>query len=407
MRRSRASRAETLAPGKLRSVDWLVMMRRVTALAWPLALVACIGGEGGAVGAAQASRAVDRVATDSSFAALIERLSEPGGYFDTDNLISNERSYLHVVGKLRELGIEGGVYIGVGPDQNFSYIAQVRPSIAFIIDIRRDNLLQQLMFKALFALARNRAEYLSLLHGRPVPDDVSAWEDRSIQQLVDYIDGAPALVDAVDATQASLEAELRSFGVPLTDADLVTIRRFRSTFISEGLSLRFRSHGRRARPYYPSYRQLLLEEDLSGRQASYLAREEDFQFVKSLQERNLIVPVVGDLAGDHALAAIGSYVGQLDEQVTAFYTSNVEFYLWRDGGFDRFVRNLRGLPFDERGVIIRSFFGGNFRYTHPQAVSGYYSTQLLQTLESLVTEYSSGSILSYLDLVSVGYLELR
>src|SRR5919109_3135190 len=60
---------------------------------------------------------------DSAFARLIQRLSEPGGYFDSDNLISNETSYLHVLDRMREFGAQGGVYVGVGPDQNFSYIA--------------------------------------------------------------------------------------------------------------------------------------------------------------------------------------------------------------------------------------------------------------------------------------------
>src|SRR3712207_7605459 len=82
------------------------------------------------------------------------------------------RSYLHVLGRMRALGVGGGAYLGVGPDQNFSYIAQVRPRIAFIIDIRRDNLLQQLLFKAVFARARNRAEYLALLFGRPMPREI-------------------------------------------------------------------------------------------------------------------------------------------------------------------------------------------------------------------------------------------
>src|SRR5262252_6651083 len=84
----------------------------------------------------------------SEFARLIERLSEPNGYFDTDNLISNEASYLHVIGKLRRMQVTGGAYLGVGPDQNFSYIAQIRPRIAFIVDIRRDNLVEHLLFKA-------------------------------------------------------------------------------------------------------------------------------------------------------------------------------------------------------------------------------------------------------------------
>jgi len=94
--------------------------------------------------------------TAQSFASRVERLSEDGGDFDTDNLISNERSYLDVIPALNASRVSGGAYVGVGPDQNFSYIAQVRPAIAFIVDIRRDNLLLHLLFKALFAAAQNR-----------------------------------------------------------------------------------------------------------------------------------------------------------------------------------------------------------------------------------------------------------
>ena len=54
--------------------------------------------------------------TASQFAELIERISEEGGYFWNDNFVSNEASYLHPIAKLRELGIEGGVYLGVGPN---------------------------------------------------------------------------------------------------------------------------------------------------------------------------------------------------------------------------------------------------------------------------------------------------
>src|SRR5437868_1817447 len=105
--------------------------------------------------------------TDSAFAQLSARLSEAPGFFDTDNLISNEDSYLHVIGTLKRVGVTGGAYIGVGPDQNFSYIAAVRPRVAFIIDIRRDNLLEQLLFKSIFSLSRNRLEYLCFLFGKP------------------------------------------------------------------------------------------------------------------------------------------------------------------------------------------------------------------------------------------------
>src|SRR4029078_4879042 len=103
---------------------------------------------------AGASVTAPRAQTASPFATQIAALSEPAGYFDTDNLISNERSYLQVLPELRRRNVKGGAYLGVGPDQNFPYIAEVRPSIAFIVDVRRDNLLLHLLFKALFALSR-------------------------------------------------------------------------------------------------------------------------------------------------------------------------------------------------------------------------------------------------------------
>src|SRR3712207_9444378 len=84
---------------------------------------------------------------------------------------------------------------------------------------------------------------------------------------------------------------------------------FRS-FIDGGLDLRYTSHNRPPRAYYPTYRQLLLERDLTGKQGNYLATEGDYRFLKSLQERHLVIPVVGDLAGDHALASIGRLLAE-------------------------------------------------------------------------------------------------
>ncbi len=358
--------------------------------------LACHGGEAGAEASARAAPATS-VQVDSSFAALVERLSEPGGYFDTDNLISNETSYLHVIGELEELGVSGGAYIGVGPDQNFSYIAHVRPSIAIIIDIRRDNLLQHLLFKAVFSLSRNRLEYLTLLLGRRSPNNVEEWNERSLEQIFDYIDGAPIDRSANEATGAALERGLEAFGLPLSDDDIATIHRFHQAFIDNGLGLRFSSHGRAPLPEYPTYRRLLLETDLSGKPTSYLASEESFRVVKDLQERDLIVPVVGDLAGAHAMEAIADYIAELEERVSAFYTSNVEFYLFGDHSFDRYARNVMRLPRDDRSVIIRSFFGRRLR--HPRAVPGHLSTQLLQPIEAFASDMNNGGYRGYFDLV--------
>ncbi len=384
------------------------MTARIRNLAWTalvIAMAACTGQAAERPSNAQES-AVQAVA-QTDFARLIERLSEPGGFFDTDNLISNERSYLHVLGKMREMGVTGGAYLGVGPSQNFSYVAQTRPNIAFMIDIRRDNLLQHFLYKALFELSGTRIEYMSMLFGRPPPSNPSEWRQRSIEDLVSYIDSRSLERGVVSTNRTAIEERIRGFGLPLSDTDFATIRQFHDAFVNAGLGLRFNSFGRAPQPYYPNLRQLMLETDLTGRQANFLADAASFEFVKSMHERNRIVPVVGDLAGRQAVEAVGEYLGEIGVEVSAFYTSNVEFYVMSGRGFDRFAENVAGLPRNERSVIIRSFFGGGFRGRHPQAVPGYYSTQLLQTMDSFVDEYGAGGFFSYMDVVTKHSLRLR
>jgi len=304
------------------------------------------------------------------FAAQIASLSEKGGFFDTDNLISNERSFLEVLSDLDKNNVRGGAYVGVGPDQNFSYIAQVRPSIAFIIDIRRDNLLLHLLFKAVFEQARTRVEYLSLLFGRPVPADLDGWRNAPVARLAEYIDHANADPKAVDALRSRLDVVVKGFGVPLTTDDMTTIDRFHRRFIEAGLALQFQSFNRYyAQNYYPTYEELLLGKDRDGRHGHYLASEDAFQFLKSLQARDRVIPVVGDLSGPTALVAIGHLLADKGETLSAFYASNVEFYLDRQGSYQRFVNNLGRLPHTSRSVIIRSIFnrgiGGSVSEVRP------------------------------------------
>lgn len=152
---------------------------------------------------------------------------------------------------------------------------------------------------------------------------------------------------------------------------------------------------------------LLLEKDLTGKQSNYLATEDGFQFLKELEAANLVVPVVGDFGGDKALRAIGRDMTERGLKVSAFYTSNVEFYLMREGAFDRWVENLKRIPIEPKSVIIRSYFSGSFGQPHPQTVNGYYSTQLLQTIESLIREHAAGGYETYSDLVTKQSLDLK
>ncbi len=333
--------------------------------------------------------------SDSAFGALSSQLSEPSGFFDTDNLVSNEDSYLHAITTLQKLSVTGGAYLGVGPDQNFSYIAAVQPKIAFIIDIRRDNLLELLLYKAIFALSRNRLEYLCLLFGKTAPPDTAGWSGKGPEELLRYLDGASP--DSAGALSRVRTRASRS-GVMLSPADLQAIGRFHRIFIASGPGLRLTTFNRPQRADYPDFRRLMLETDLSGRRSGYLASESGFRVVKSLEDRNLVVPVVGNFAGDKAVAAVGQYVQSHGEVVAMFYTSNVEEYLIQDGVLDRFARNVERLPRRPNSVIVRSYFP--YGRPHPQWVSGYLSVQLVQTMSRFLALQAGGGPSSYYDLVT-------
>ena len=361
---------------------------------------------------AAASRVANASRDHKSFAALSARLSEPGGYFDSDNLISNETSYLHVMAKLSEMGVGGGVYIGVGPDQSFSYIAKIRPKLAIMIDIRRDNLLQHLLFKSLFGRARNRIEYLCEFFGKPVPK-TRGWEARTVKELIDYIDSTASDQKLFEKSLKEVRLDVQKYGVPLSQSDLETIGKVQRAFFSAGLDIRYSSYHRPPRSIYPPYRDLLLETDLAGNQQNYFNSEDAFQFLKKLEDQNMVVPVVGDLSGPQAMKAIGQYIAEIKERVSALYVSNVEFYLQRQGTFDKFVENVKSLPIDSRSVIIRSYFN-YYAPAHPQAELKprsdgqlHFSTQLMERIDDLIKQCAAAECDSYIDIVTKNSIPLK
>ena len=355
---------------------------------------------------ANAHSAAAQRLSDESFSGLVARLSEPGGYFDSDNIISNEASYLQIASQLKKVGVRGGAYIGVGPDQNFSYVALIKPSIAFMLDIRRDNMLEHLLFKSLFELSHNRMEYLCLLFGKPLPPDVAGWTGKPLGLIVAYLNRTPVDSQSVIATRRASNTRLTKLGLPLDARDRQMIDRYRAEFIDEGLDTRYSSLGRNNRLDYPTFGQLMLATDRAGNRISFLADEDLFQYVRAMQLENRIVPVVGNVAGDRAVKAIGQYAAEHSLKVSAFYLSNVEQYLMtRDGGFDAYARNVKALPRDSTSVIIRSYFG-RFGRTHPLFVPGVtnISTSMIEPIDTFVRAYDAGEIRTYPDLVFGRYI---
>ncbi len=243
---------------------------------------------------------------DQEFERLSLQLSEEPGYFDTDNLISNEISYQQVLPKLKGITRAGQVYLGVGPDQNFTYIVQIRPATAIIIDLRRDNLLQHLYFKQVIEASKDRWQYLSLLFGKESPQDFRPDPSADVNRLVQHFRSLSSDQDFFERNFLKAWSSIqRRFPRLTREEDRDTIHAIAATFFKENLQLKFRSYGRRARPHYPTYEQLMTQTDSSGEMRNYLNSESDFKFLRKMQLENRIVPVIGDLAGQKAMRNVG------------------------------------------------------------------------------------------------------
>ena len=304
---------------------------------------------------------------DQEFWRLTEEFSEPGGYFRSDNLLSNEIWMQSVIPELIRRTQPGGAYLGVGPEQNFTYIAALKPRIAFITDIRRGNLHTQLMYKALFELAAGRADFVSLLFTRKRPDGLDGKS--TVQEIFQKLRGVTRGDEAAykENVKAIRDLLVEKHKWPLSKEDLAGIEYVYHNFYIFGPDISYASSGQsfggRGRNFV-TYADLMTLTDESGTSRGYLAGEENFKTVKDLQERNLIIPLVGNFAGPKALRAVGKYLKEHNSTVAAFYLSNVEQYL--GGTWGDFCANVANLPLDEKSTFIRASRNGGPGYWGPR-----------------------------------------
>jgi hypothetical protein len=342
--------------------------------------------------------------TDGAFWKLIDDFSEPGGEFQSENFLSNETGFQAVIPRLVQMARPDGVYMGVGPEQNFTYIAAIRPKIAFIVDIRHQNLLEHMMYKALFELSPTRVDFIARLFGRKRP---SGLDDRST-------------VDELFSAYARMSNDDDVFKKTLEDMKDLLLKKHRFTFTGEeeasfehvyavfhqfGPELNYNSGsgpGRIGRAGgMPNYAELMTASDRQGEKRSYLASEARYRVIRDLEGRNLIVPLTGDFGGDKALRAVARYLRDHDATVTAFYLSNVERYLFQvtgnqNGGWRSFYGNVAALPLDPSSAFIRSISGG--------ARGGRFGMRLPSVLASIpatLAAVNNGTIAAYDDVFTM------
>jgi hypothetical protein len=340
--------------------------------------------------------------TNAEFWRLSTTLSEPSGYFRSENLVSNEHTFQYVVPALRKTVRPGGVYLGVAPDQNFTYMIAAQPRMAFIVDVRRGNLLQHLMYKALIELSADRAEFISRLFSKPRPAGLGA-RSTAVELFTAFSRVATSEARYRENLRAIERHLVEERDLPLSPEDLEQIESIYFAFFWEGPGLRYSTSptglgGQRFGSNFPTYEELMMQTDWEGVPRSYLATEENFRYLKGLQEKNLIVPVMGNFAGPKALRAVGRYIRERGAAVSAFYVSNVEQYLFQDGLFDEWAENVATLPVDDASTFIRSV-SVRFGYPGTQVWTDGRASAL-DPIRTFVRDAQGGRIRTYYDLNS-------
>lgn len=325
--------------------------RAAGAAAIALAIVVAL-----APAAARAGREIPARLSDKAFWDLSEKFSEPNGEFQSDNFLSNERGYQAVIPALIETATPGRVYLGVGPEQNYPYIIALKPKLAIIFDVRRGNLHEQLLYKALFELSADRVDFLSRLFSRARPAGVTP-----ASSIGDIMRAFQNVAPTEETYQTNLKAVsdqlIVKHGFALHTDDLAGIDYvYKTAFYEGGPNLSYSMAGRGSRGggrgFGSTYAEIQALADGAGVNRGFLANEDNWRAMKDLEERNLILPVVGDFAGTKAIRGVGRWLKEQGAVVSAFYLSNVEQYLNRNGVENAFLCNVAELPLDDTSTFI-------------------------------------------------------
>jgi hypothetical protein len=301
--------------------------------------------------------------TDAEFWRIFTEFSEPGGSYPYENFVTNEETIQDVMSILTKVTKPGGVYLGVGPEQNFTYIAGVKPKMAFIFDIRRQNAIEHLMYKAIFELAPTRSDFVSRLFSIKTTDKIPPTARANALFLA--FDGLKGDKAYYTENLTAIRNNLSKHGFALSKDDLQKVEYIYGVFFRAGpeIDYKFESPFPAGMAPAPNYIQAMTDTDADRKAWSFLASEENYQVVRDLHMKNLLIPIVGDFAGPTAIRKVADYVRQRNGIVSAFYISNVEYYLGGPGtaeqapggeaSLQRFYQSAATLPVDSSSLYIR------------------------------------------------------
>lgn len=339
-----------------------------------------------------------KLLTDEELGPLLTKLSENAGSFPSENYVTNETSLLHVAKLLKDPKLRGRAYVGVGPEQSYTYLALLEPKVAYVVDIRRGNFLEHMIFRGCFEAGATRVEFLSaLLMRRPKGSAEAGVPDgTSFAPLHAAFRGVPASPALRDEGVARTKAVFDRLHIAHTASDDKTIARIHEAFSTNGLGIKYTmlDSGRA----YPSLGDNFAATDTDSGATSFLGNEDTYQRVRRLVLENRVLPVVGDFGGTHALRAVAEDMRARNVPLGVFYTSNVEQYLFESKTHGNFVASVKAMPRDGESRLVRVWFDAG--KPHPAQRAGHRTTQVSVAANAFVTRAEAKPFRYYWDVVN-------
>lgn len=328
------------------------------------------------------------------FFTLLASLDEPAtGPSSADNLMSNEDSIASVMDQVRSEFPGNTVFIGVGPDQNYSLIAATLPGEAYLLDYRKKNQLLHLMHLSLIAKCPDRIDYLENFWARRVRAELKSGPNDGHSELTEK---AMSLF-----RRHALDQDFLAQVIHEVKSELVKARFLNSNEIEEvgRIQSRLAGPGPEARflalKMYPTIASLISMKTRSGKPGHWLAGNELFQAVRELCLQQKIYPVVGDWAGQQCLKKLADHLKPAGKKVGLVYISDVEFFLLRGNRFQHYIENLARLPLHQNSLVVRT---STREIEHPERVGGLSSTTIARPLKPFLELARAGRIRRWEDL---------
>lgn len=333
------------------------------------------------------------------FTQMIKSMSEDEVFFVSENWISNEDRYLYVLNLLDKFKINGGVYIGVGPEQNYTYISAVKPDLAFIVDVRNRNTLQHLIYKIIFELADTPADFFSLLFSKPINNSNGPNKHSNINELVNYFKNTPSSRKMYNETLEKIfnvltikyHFEITEYYEQLICYTFATIYRHNLNLDYDGSTLLTKGWT------WPTFAELLQATDIEGKQRNPFNNILEYQYLKKMHFENRIIPITGDFSGKKTLKSIGLYMKEHNLTLSSFYTSNVERYIFHspDSTVDEWVDNVKNIPINNTSIFIRTLI-----------MKDYYQSNIMgiQRIKTFLERYNNGFYANYRNLIDIEHI---